>query len=95
MPLEREEIRRALLKKGFVEQGGDHEYYRFLRNDKLYPIGTKLSRGSKYKVYDDSLLGQVSRQLGLTLPELREFISCAFGADEYYSKLCERGRIRD
>lgn len=95
MPLDREEIRRALLKKGFTEGGGDHDFYRFEHNGKLHPIGTKLSRGSKYREYSDSLVALVARQLGITIKELREYVECRFGEEELYTKLVERGKIRN
>ena len=95
MDLEREEIRSALLKKGFTESGGDHDFYRFEHKGKIHPIGTKLSHGSKYRVYNDPLIGSMARQLGMTIRELREYVDCKFGAEELYVKLVERGKIRN
>jgi len=90
---DREEIRTALLKKGFKEKGNDHNYYFLYINGKKQAIFTFLSRGSKYKSYGDHLLAKMSRQLKLTKRELLDLIDCDLKGDEYTEKLKERGCI--
>jgi hypothetical protein len=94
MPLEREKIRKALLRKGFVEGGTDRDFYRLETGGKRHSIGTKLSRGSKYKDYSDDLVRDVYKQLGLTKDELISFVDCPLDYEHYVKLLRERGKIR-
>jgi len=78
---DREDIRSALLKKGFYCKDNDHEYYHFTLNNAVF---TKISRGSKYKTYTDKLLGKIKRQLKLnTSQQLNDFIECPMTLEEY------------
>jgi hypothetical protein len=94
MRVDREKIRKALLTKGFVEGGGDHDFYRLQYNGKVHSVGTKLSRGSKYKDYSDDLLAVLYKQLGLTRKEFDSFLECPLGLRDYVILLKERGRIK-
>lgn len=91
MPLEREDMRRAYLQKGFVEGPGDHDRFFLFVNGKRTAINTKLSRGSGYRTYTDRLLSDVCRQLKLTKAELLKLVECSIGGDEYVRLLRERG----
>ncbi len=95
MPLDREDLRSALTRKGFVEDDRDHEYYFFHRMGKKTSVFTKISRGSgKYKVYGDDLVLSVARQLSLTKKELMSFVECTLKEEPYAELLLERGRIK-
>lgn len=102
MPIEREKIRSGLLAKWdgkpksgkFVETGTDHELYRLEIDGRRYAVGTKLSRGTKYKDYSDDLVRDVYRQLGLTKRELTDLLDCNLKMDEYIKLLKDRGRIK-
>lgn len=65
---DRRKIETALEAKGFTKRDGDHEFYDLLVKGKKVGIMTKISRGSSYKVYSDSLLGMMAKQLRLRTP---------------------------
>jgi len=92
--IEREKIRSGLLKKGFVEGGGHHDFYFLQIGGKRYGVFTKLSRGSGYKVYSDELVAHVCKQVGLRKKEFLDFIECPLELDSYVKILKERNRIR-
>ena len=93
MTFERDEIRRQLLRKGFRESTGDHHFYTLWVNGKKTHISTKLSHGTKYKVYDDSLIALVCRQLYLSKKELSELIECKLSGAEYVALLLRHGKL--
>lgn len=96
MPIEREQIRRALCSKGFVEntKRRDHDYYVLRHKDKKTGVFTKLSRGTKYKDYSDSLVRKVYSQIGLTKEEFELYLDCSLTLKDYVDRLIARGRIR-
>ncbi len=80
----------ALTRKGFeLRNDGDHMVLTF--SGLTRSIYTKLSRGTKYKDYGNTLLGDVSRQLMLTRKQLDSLIECTMGKDEYIAALKARG----
>jgi len=83
MPVDRDDIRKQLLAKGFRESSGDHQFYTLWVGGKKTQISTKLSHGSKYKTYDDSLLGLVCRQLAISKKDLLAFIECKLSGEMY------------
>ena len=89
MSLEREDIRRALLNKGFREdtKGRDHDFYFLYIGERKQSIYTKLSRGGQYRTYGDDLVRDVARQLKLTKTDLRELVSCLIDGVTYVQKL--------
>lgn len=92
MPRDRVDIEKSLLKKGFVEVGGDHQFFHFYVDGKFTGIHTKLSRGTKYKVYDDSLLSKMWKQLKLdSKKELLQLIDCPMNEEQYRGKLQDKG----
>jgi len=81
-------IKKALKKKGFVEEENrDHTFY-FLKDHKS--IFTKISHGSKYKTYGSSLLGKMGKKLKLSNRELLDLIDCPMNLDRYLSILKEK-----
>lgn len=94
MPLEREAIRKALCHKGFVEDpGSDHCFLTLWIDGKQQPIFTKLSRGSKYKTYDDSLIALMSRRLFLSKKDFVALVSCELSESQYIAKLKRTGHV--
>lgn len=94
VPIDRDHIRTGLLKKGFVEGGGDHDFYHLIVDGKRRNVFTKLSRASKYKTLSDHLVAAISKQLGLTKKELGQFLDCPLEFREYVNMLRDRKRIR-
>ena len=84
---DRKTIDRALKKKGFEKTSGDHSFYTLEVDGKRTPIFTKLSRGSGYKVYGDSLLGLMARQLKVSKGDLLDLIDCPLSGEMYVEKL--------
>ena len=92
MPIERKLIETSLLKKGFVQEGGDHKYYYHEFNGKRTGAYAYVSRGSQYKTYDDNLLSAIKKELRLdTLREAKNLLECPMSKDEYNSILRKKG----
>ncbi|NCQ17921.1 MAG: hypothetical protein COZ80_08280 [Ignavibacteria bacterium CG_4_8_14_3_um_filter_37_9] len=82
---DRDEIRKALLQKGFYQKNNDHEFFYYKIDQSIF---TKLSHGSRYKTYSADLLGKIKRQLKLnTMGQLLRFIDCPLTAEEYFNLL--------
>ncbi|MDP3149776.1 MAG: hypothetical protein Q8N83_11670 [Ignavibacteria bacterium] len=82
---DRDEIRKALLQKGFFQKDNDHEFFYYKINQSIF---TKLSRGSHYKTYSADLMGKIKRQLKLkTMDQLLRFIDCPLTGEEYFNLL--------
>ena len=92
MPWERDKIRSSLTAKGFdLDTDRDHDVLTLTAEGLTRAIWTKLSRGTAYKVYGDSLLGQVCAQLMLTRKQLDRLVGCDMNAPEYLQILRDRG----
>lgn len=89
----RSEIKKALSNKGFIKKtkSSDHEYYILTFEGKKTPIFTKISRGSKYKDYSQSLLSLMSKQLKLSNSQLLALIDCTMTHENYLAVLNEKG----
>lgn len=82
--IKRKQIEASLIRKGFVKEGGDHEYFYHEIDGKRTSAWTKVSRGTRYKDYSINLLKAMKIQLRLdTLEQLRRLLECPMGADEY------------
>lgn len=93
MPIDRSDIRRALLQKGFREESGDHHFYTLWVANKKTPVFTKLSHGTKYKTYGDDLLAKVCRQLSLTKKQFLEYVECTLSESDLIEILSRNNRI--
>jgi trans-2-enoyl-CoA reductase len=94
MPVDRSVLVAVLEAKGFKVREGDHSFYSLYVDGKKTSVFTKISHGSSYKVYSDSLLGFVKKQMSLTSEELRQYIECTISYDMYVQILKEKGRIK-
>lgn len=84
MNIKRTQIESSLRKKGFVEEGGDHEYFYHEIDGKRTGAWTKVSRGSGYKDYGINLLKAMKIQLRLdSLEQVRRLLECPMDANEY------------
>ena len=94
MPAERDQIVSSLKRKGFQPKEGKHTLYILYVDGKKTSVFTKISHGSQYKEYSDSLLDMVKRQMGLTTTELHDFIDCKLEYEPYVAKLKAQNRIK-
>ena len=84
MPRDRDDVVRGLTKKGFKEDGGDHQFFIYERLDgKRSMKRTKISRGSSYKEISDDLLGKMCKQVGLSKKQFLELIDCPMDRQAY------------
>lgn len=91
----RDQIRSALTSKGFeLVDGRDHEVLTYKVDGLTRAIWTKLSRGTGYKVYRDTLLRDMKEQLKVTRQQLDRLIECDMKQPEYTEHLRSRGFIR-
>jgi len=92
--IEREKIESSLLKKGFKLIESHHRFYYYEHNGKLTSIRTKISTGSGYKTYSESLISQLKKQLKFnSKKELLDFINCPMTAEEYKDLLTINNHI--
>lgn len=93
---ERIDIEKSLLRKGFVRSGRkrDHDYYFFDHRGLTTSLYTKISRGSSYKTYSDSLLAAMAHQLNLSKSQLLRLIDCPMTKEEFVKNLMDK-RIID
>ena len=92
--ISRDTIESTLQKKGFISDPAkqSHKYFMHEYNGKRTGAYTYTSHGSNYKVYGDTLLVPMRKQLRLdTLREVRDLLLCPMDADTYNKKLIRKG----
>lgn len=89
--LERTDVVASLLKKGFEEGPGDHDYLKLIVGGRYTGIYTKVSRGSKYRTLGDALVGQMARQVKLKKAEFVDLVGCAISGEQYLAILRRQG----
>ena len=95
MSLERRDIERSLLKKGFKSNEGDHHYFtNFTKTGEKSSVWTKTSHGSGYTTLHDSLVNAMAKQCGLTNNQFKQLVACPLSQAEMEKILIETGRIR-
>lgn len=92
MPRKVKKAKKALLKKGFHLEEGDHHFFVYYNNGKKTPIHTKISHSSDE--LSDNLLAIMARQLHLPKNQFLELIDCTMSGDEYRDFLIKNGIIR-
>ena len=97
MLIEREVIRANITAKGFREnpekKNPDHDYYFLYFNGKRTHIWIKLSHGSGYREYSDSLLGRQSEILGVAKKDFEKFALCIYSEAEFVEILRRNGKL--
>lgn len=94
--IKRNLIKKSILKKGFQlkkdSKNSGHDVYWLHYNDKDYPnIRVKISRGSSYRTYGQSLLGKMKKSLELdTTADVESLFNCPLSKDEYLAILEEK-----
>lgn len=91
--LERDAVESSLVRKGFVESGGDHRFFKLMHEGRYTGICTKTSRGSSYKVLNVGLVSQIAKQLKLTTKEFVELVECPLTAEAYIDLLLQRDAL--
>lgn len=92
--IERDDIERALSKKGWqLQPGNDHRYYRLLVGGKATKYMTKVSTGKKYKTLGNDLVSAMAHQMALTSKELNQFVDCSISGADYVRLLRERNKL--
>lgn len=83
------QLKNALLAKGFVCSNTHHEMYWFHVNGKKTSLHTYISNG--VHKYEKELLGKVKRQIGLQAwDEFQRFVDCPMQYQEYLKLLVSR-----
>ena len=85
--IDRRKLQSALESKGFVKRDNDHEFYDLRVDGKKVGIQTKISRSPKFKVYEDSLLGAMARQLRISKDEMMRLAGCTLSGAAYLALL--------
>ena len=85
MQIKKRLIKSNLPKKGFIiRQTSHHIYFDHIYKEKFRGVSTYISRGSKSKVYGDSLIKIMKTQLKLdTSKQVKDLCECPMSADEY------------
>ena len=94
-PLPTRKIEKAFRQKGLTaKEASDHRKWMFLHKGKYTGIFTKVSRGPKYKMIDDSNLGKMSKQLKFPmLRDFKDFVECPITQEMYLDLLKEQNYI--
>ncbi|GAH49896.1 unnamed protein product [marine sediment metagenome] len=94
-PLPTIKIEKAFRQKGLTaKEASGHRKWMFLYKGKYTGIFTKVSRGPKYKMIDDSNLGKMSKQLKfLMLSDFKDFVECPITQEMYLDLLKEQNYI--
>lgn len=97
MVLQRSDVRKALLEKGFFkEPGRRHDKYLFYYNEKKTAAHALVSRGTSFKTLGDDPCLWIRKEMKLnTARELREFVSCKLTQAGYEKVLKDKKIIRD
>lgn len=88
-------IVKALKKKGFAEEGGDHEFFFFNREGLTEGVFTRVSRSSTYREVSGNRLAEMGFQLKLGLKEFLRLVDCDMEEPEYAEILRNKGVLRD
>ncbi len=94
--IKRASLETALLSKGFshdANKSPDHVWYRLYDGAKATAVMTKLSHGSGYKDLGDNLVSAISKQMGLTKPELKRYVDCTLSGADYLTLMRAREKI--
>jgi hypothetical protein len=95
MQVDKRKIESSLSKKGFVKDETHHIYFYHEYNGKRTGIYTYTSHGSKNKVYGNSLLSMMKKQLKLnTINQVVDLFECPMSKEEYNQILKEKDLLK-
>lgn len=86
------DIRKSLLVKGFQETNTHHEMYWLYIGSRKTSVRTRISHSESE--YNDRLLSQMAKQVGLSKAEFDDLIECPLSRDEYVQLLQTRGTVK-
>jgi hypothetical protein len=79
MSIKRDDLIRALTRKGFIkEKGSNHDKYFFYFQGKKQKIATVISRGSQYADLGKPIIAQMRKELGLSKDEFVKTYNCTY-----------------
>lgn len=90
-PIKTNKVLRGLTKKGFCLAKGDHKHLIFYVDGKKTSIRTKVSHGSRE--ISDSLINQMSIQIGLEKKQFINFIDCPLSVKDYLKEIQKKGLV--
>ena len=89
--LETKQIDKALRKKGFEKNTGDHNFYYYMNNGKKTNIFTKTSHSASE--INDSLIAKMAKQTYLEKSQFMRLIECTLSGEQYKEILLEKNLI--
>jgi len=89
------DIKKALLKKGFIEdEESHHKYYYLVVEGKKTDLYTYLSHGKDAKEYGAPLMDKIKKQLRFKdTKKAEDFLDCPMSAEQYIAMLQELDAI--
>lgn len=90
--LEIAQIDRALRKKGFNIENGDHHFYYYMNNGKKTGIFTKTSHSAKE--IGEPLIKKMADQVRLPKEEFKRLIQCTLSGEDYKKFLKDKQLIQ-
>lgn len=85
------DIEKALLAKGFTLENSHHKMFWLMFQGKKTSIRTRISNGAKE--YDDNLLAQMSKQMGISRGQFDSFVECTLSGPDYAAHLVETKKV--
>jgi len=93
MPRSKSDVDAALLRKGFLSGGGDHDFFIYHSvAGKKTRARTKTSHGKGFDI-GDNLLGQMAKQCHLTTGQFKDLVDCPMDRTMLEKALVARGII--
>jgi len=93
-PRRRDDISRALQRKGFRKSNSDHlKFIYFSISGRKTSVVTKISHGSGHKEISDENLARMARQCRLSRAEFDDLIDCPLSREEFERRLKHTGQI--
>lgn len=84
-------VESSLLKKGFVQEPGDHKFFYLYVDGKRTGIRTKTSHCGQE--INDYLIRQMSRQVQLDKSDFLDLVNCPLSKEKYVQILKEKKSI--
>jgi len=94
MPLEKREVERGLIGKGFYRYDKKHIFFRYVTlNGKHTSIVTHISRSAGGRDITAGLIGAMASQCKISKNQFNLLVSCELTREDYEKLLLEKGLI--